>query len=147
MMSHHLARPEVTRKWRYYAGSHLEVAEGRQLGCCLRLGSYRAVTHRRWQSRNWKLRHVTWLDLKWRHFTGSQLEVAVEGRKLGFCVPLSSYRAELAEVAVTWQEMMSHDPTQSELTRKWHHLTGSHLEVCVEGKNGGFVYVWAPTRL
>jgi len=38
------------------------------------------------------------------------------------------------EEAVTWQEMMSRDLRWPEVTRKWHHLTGSHLEVAVEGR-------------
>jgi len=38
-----------------------------------------------------------------------------------------------SQVAVTWPEMTSRDPTWPEVTRKWRHLTGSHLEVAVEG--------------
>jgi len=36
--------------------------------------------------------------------------------------------------AVTWQQMISRDLTWLEVTRKWRHLTGSHLEVAVEGR-------------
>ena len=37
------------------------------------------------------------------------------------------------EVAVTCQDKTSRDLTWWEVTRKWHHFTGSHLEVAVEG--------------
>jgi len=37
------------------------------------------------------------------------------------------------EEAVTWQEMTSRDLRRPEVTRKWHHLTESHLEAAVEG--------------
>jgi len=36
--------------------------------------------------------------------------------------------------AVTWQEMMSRDLKWLQVTRKWRHLTGSHLEVAVENQ-------------
>ena len=39
----------------------------------------------------------------------------------------------LQEVAVTSQEMTSRDLKLTELARTLHHLTGSHLEVAVEG--------------
>jgi len=38
------------------------------------------------------------------------------------------------EEAVTWQEMKSRDLMWPEVTRKWRHLTGSPLEVAVQGR-------------
>jgi len=39
----------------------------------------------------------------------------------------------LQEEAVTWQEMTSRELRWPEVTCKWRHLVGSHLEVAVEG--------------
>jgi len=36
--------------------------------------------------------------------------------------------------AITWQEITSRDPTWLEVTRKCCHLTGSDMEVAVEGR-------------
>jgi len=48
-----------------WPGSHLEVAiDSQKLAFCVRLTSYRAVTHCRWQSRNRKSRPVTLPDRK-----------------------------------------------------------------------------------
>jgi len=44
------------------------------------------------------------------------------------------------EEAVTWEEMMSHDFKWPEVTRKWRHLTGSHLEVAVGRKLANTVH-------
>jgi len=74
-----------------------EVAgDGRKLGTCTCLRSYRTVTCKRQRPvKEMMSRDLTWLEVtwKWRHFTGSHLEVSVEGRKLGFCVRLSSYKS------------------------------------------------------
>jgi len=43
------------------------------------------------------------------------------------------------EMAVTLQEMTSRDIRGPQVTRKWRHLTGSHLEVAVEGRK--LVYI------
>jgi len=32
-----------------------------------------------------------------------------------------------------WPQVTSRDLTSPDVTRKWRHLTGSHLEVAVEG--------------
>jgi len=40
----------------------------------------------------------------------------------------------LLEEAVTWQEMTSRELRCARVTRKWSHLTGSHLEEAVEGQ-------------
>jgi len=71
---------------------------------------------------------------KW-HSTGSHLQVAVEGQKLLHTVHFTLLQAcFLQEEAVTWQEMTSHELKQPKVTRKWRHLTGSHLQVAVEGQ-------------
>jgi len=36
--------------------------------------------------------------------------------------------------AATWQKMTSRDHRWADVTRKWRQLTGSHLEVAVEGR-------------
>jgi len=38
------------------------------------------------------------------------------------------------EEAVTWQDMTLRDLRRQDVIRKWRHLTGSHLEVAVEGQ-------------
>jgi len=39
-----------------------------------------------------------------------------------------------SQEAVTWQERTSRDLRWREVARKWRHLTGSYLEVAVEGQ-------------
>jgi len=63
-MSRDLRWPEVTRKWRYLTGSHLEVAVGRKLAYTVCLTSYKAVARRRRQSRDRKWRPETSGDRK-----------------------------------------------------------------------------------
>jgi len=41
----------------------------------------------------------------------------------------------------------SRDLRWPEVTRKWRHLTGSHLEVAVESRKWSILYVSLPTRL
>jgi len=112
-------------------GSHKEVAvNGHKLAYTVRLTSYMAVARRGRQARDRKC-HVTSSDRKW---PGS----ALSDRKS----PRSGYRRSKTgvysaldflqgcsspEEAVTWQEMTSHDLRLPEVTRKWRHLTGSHL--------------------
>jgi len=43
------------------------------------------------------------------------------------------------EEALTWQEMTSRDFRWLEVTRKWRHLTGSQLEVPVEGRKLAYI--------
>jgi len=50
---------------------------------------------------------------------------------LGTFEPLQG--CNLQVVAVMWQEITSSDPTWPEVTQKWRHLTGCHLEVAIEG--------------
>jgi len=87
---------------------------------------------------------VTW---KWRHLTRSHLEVAVQGQKRAYTVHFTSYKAYSSqEEVVTWQEMTSCDFRWPEETRKWRHLTESHLEVKVESQNSHILYISLPTR-
>jgi len=66
MTSRDLRWPEVTRKWRDLAGSHLEVAvEARKLSYPVRFTSYKPVARRRRQSRDRKWCHVISGDWKW----------------------------------------------------------------------------------
>jgi len=65
MTSRVLTWPEVTRKWRHFTGSHLEMAvECRKLPYTVHFTCYKAVARRR-QSRDRKRRHVTSGDRKW----------------------------------------------------------------------------------
>jgi len=134
-MSRDLRSSEVTRNWSHLTGSHLEVAvEGRKLTYTVRLTSYKAVACRRRQSRDRKWRHVTACDRKWRHLTGSHLEVAVERQKLAYTVRLTSYKAVTRRKRHSRDTKSRHDLRWPEVTRKWRHLSGSHLEVAVEGR-------------
>jgi len=84
---------------------------------------------------------------KWSHLTGSHLEVAVEEQKLIYCTFHLLQGSCSQEEAVTWQEMTSRDFRWPEVTLKWRHLTGSHLEVAVEGQKLAMLYISLPTRL
>jgi len=146
MMSRDLRWAEVTRKWRDWTRSHLEGAvEGRKLaytshflqGC----SSQKAVTWQEMTSRDLWWPEVT---RKWRHLIGSPLEVDV-GRKLDYTVHFTSYKAVARRRRqscdrkwVTWPKVIAEggyhvtgnditDLRRPEVTRKWHHLTGSHL--------------------
>jgi len=64
--SRDLKWPEVTRKWRHFTGSNLEMAvEGRKPAYTVDFTSYKAVARRRRQSRDMKWRHVTSGERKW----------------------------------------------------------------------------------
>jgi len=68
---------------------------------------------------------------KWCHLTGSVLDVAVKCRKLAYTVHFTYYKA------VACSRRQSRDTKWlnirwPEVTRKWRHLTGSHLQVAVE---------------
>jgi len=136
MTSRDLRWPEVTWKWRQLTGSHLEVAiEGRKLPYTVHFTSYKALARSRRQSR----------DSKRRHVTGNDPEVSSLVRK----APRSGFRSPKTRIyctfhflqgcssrweAVTWQEITWRDLRWPEVTRKWRHLIGSHLEVAVEGR-------------
>jgi len=121
------------RKWRHFTGNHLEVAvEGRILAYNVRFTSYKAVTHMRRQSRDTNdVALLGWPEVtqKWSHLSESHLEMAVEGRRTGvYCAFDFLQGCSSQEEAVTWQEMTWRDLRCPEVTRKWRHLPGSHLE-------------------
>jgi len=136
----------VTSCYRNWPGSDVILPEVLWSGCkmskvgfCITFSCYRAVTCRKWQSRDSNWRHVTSRDRKLRHFAGSHLDVAVECRRLGFCVSLTSYRAvtlrRWQSRGMKWCHMTSHGQKSPGCC----HFTGSHLEVAVEGWKLGFV--------
>jgi len=82
-------------------------------------------------------RDLRWLEVtrKWRHLTASHLEVAVEVWKLAYSVHFTSYKP------VAHRRRQSRDSKWCHVTSndrkwpgRWRHLTGSHLEVTVEGR-------------
>jgi len=88
---------------------------------------------------------VTENDVTWAQVTGSVPEVTSFDQKSpgsGFRRPKSGVYCTFhflqgcisQEEAVTGQEMTSRDLRWPEVTRKWRHLTGSYLEVAVEGR-------------
>jgi len=139
MTSRDLRWPEVTQKWRHLTGSQLEVAlEGRKLTLLVRFIPNKAVAHKTRQSRDRKCCHVTSGDLKWPgsdfiwpEVTWKWLE-RPKTRIVGAFHLLQGCSSQ--EEAVTWQKMTSHDLRLLQMTRKWHRLTGSYLEVAVEGR-------------
>jgi len=72
------------------------------------------------------------VNQKWRHLSGSHLEVAVEAPKVAYTVHSNFYKAVTHWRRQSREEMTSHDLRRHEVTRKWRHLTGTHLEVAVE---------------
>jgi len=139
MTSRDLRWPEVTRKWRHLTGSQLEVAvEGRKLAYNVHFTSYKAVARRRRQSRDRKWRHVTSGDWKWHGRTSFDRKSPGSGSRRPetgvYCTFHFLQGCSSQEEAVTWQEMTSGDLRWAEVTRKWGHLTGTHLEVAVEGR-------------
>jgi len=102
--------------------------------------------------------HVTGNNVTWPQFTGSDLEVTSFDRKsFGsggrmpktrvYCVLHYSQGFSPHWEAVTWQEMTWRDIKGPKVTRKWRHLTGSHLEVAVEGRNPRILWVTLPAKL
>jgi len=69
---------------------------------------------------------VTSFDRKW---AGSGCKTPISE----FWVHLSFYRAPTCRRWHSHDEIISRHPAWSDVTWKWHHLTGSHLEVAVEG--------------
>jgi len=136
--------PKVTRKWRHFTGSHHEVAvEGRKLVYCtfhLLQGcssQEEAVTWQEMTSRDLRWPEVTW---SWCQLTGSHLEEAVESQTRVYCKFHFLQGFSSQEEPLTRQEMTSHDLRRTEMTRKWCPLTGSHLEVAVEGQKLHILY-------
>jgi len=127
--------PEVTS----FDQKHLEVGvEGRKLTNTVRLTSYKTVACRRRQSRDWKWRHVTSGVREWPGSDVISPEVTESGcrrPKTGvYCAFDFLWGCSSLEEVVTWQKMTSHDLRWPEVTRKRHHLTGSHLETVVDRK-------------
>jgi len=119
------------RKRHHLSGSHLEMVVDRKLAYTVRLTSYKTRSHEE-ASRDRKC-HVISGDWKW-HLTRSHLEVAAEGRILAYNVRFISYKAvapwggsHVTGNDVTWLK-------RPEVTRKWCNLSGSDLEVPVEGR-------------
>jgi len=84
-------------------------------------------------------------DITWPEMTGNDPKVTSFDRKS----PGSGYRSpktgvyftfrflqgcRLREDSITWQEVTSRDLRWPQVTRKWRHLTESHLEVAVKGR-------------
>jgi len=85
-------------------------------------------------------REMTLRDLRWRKWLVKSFEQKSPGsgwrRPKGR--PYSRFRSLRGcisqEKALTWRKMTSRDFGWLEVTRKWRHLTGSHLEVAVDGR-------------
>jgi len=100
------------------------------------------LLHRKQSSCGWRSPEVT---RKWRNMTRSNPEVTSFHRNLpGSGCRMPKIRVYCAfhylqgcnthQEAVMWHEMTSRDLMWPEVTWKWCHLTGSHLEVAVEGR-------------
>jgi len=139
MTSRDLRWPEVTRKWRHLTGSHLEAGvEGWKLAYTVHFICHNIVTRKRKQSRDRKWR-------PWPQVIESDPEVTSFERKSPgsgcrrpktrvYCTFHFLQGCSSQEEAVTWQVMTSRDLRWPEVSRKCRHLTGSHLEVAVEGR-------------
>jgi len=129
--------PEVTQKWRDLTGSHMEISvEGRKLEYTLRFTSYKAVACRR-QSRHQKARQVNssdciWCgsDVIWPESPGS----GCRRSKVRFTVRFTSYKAVARRRRQSRDWKWRHVTSWPGVTRKWRYLTGSHLEVAVQGR-------------
>jgi len=88
---------------------------------------------------------VTGNDVMWPQVTGGNPKVTSFYRKSTgtgcrrpktcvHCVFNFLQGCGLQEEAVTWHKMTSRDLRWREVTRKWRHLTGSHLEAAVQGR-------------
>jgi len=112
--------PEVAQKWRHLTGSHLEVAvEGLWSKFTVHLYSYRAVTRRRWQSRDRKWLQVTTLDRKWPEVTSFDRKSRGSGSKWPIRQVLGTFELLQgcnSQVDVTWQEITLRHPTWPEVT-------------------------------
>jgi len=137
MMSRDLRCPEVTRKWRHLFESHLKGdVESRKLTYTVDFTSYKAVARKRRQSHGKKWRHVTSGTGIYSELTSFDRKSPGSGCwKPKTCVCCAFHflqRCSSQYEAVTRQEMTSCDRRWPEVTRKWRHLTVSHLKVGVE---------------
>jgi len=138
MTSRDLRWLDMNRKWRHLTRCHLEVAvEGQKSSYTVHFTSYKAVAHRRRQSRDRKWRHVISGDRKWPasdaiwpEVTGSRSRKSTQM----FCTYHFLQSGRPQKELVTWQEVTSRDLSWPQVTWKWRHLTGSHLEMAVEGQ-------------
>jgi len=121
-----------------FDGSHLQVpVKGRKLAYTVHFTSYKAVALSRRESRQRK-----WLT--WPGVTGSDPDVTsfarkspgrgCEGRKLAYTVHFTSYKAVACSRRSSHDMKWHHVTRWSEVTRKWRHFTGSHLEAAVDGR-------------
>jgi len=112
--------------------------EGQKLAYTVHFTSYKAVTHRRSQSRDRKWRHVTSGTRRDQEVTSfdrkSPGSCCRRPKTFIYCTYQFLKYSSAQEEAVTWQEMTSHDLRWPEMTWKWCNLTGSHLEVAVDGQ-------------
>jgi len=92
---------------------------------------YEAVTWQKMASREFRIPEVTG---KWHHLTGSHLKESLGGQKPAYYVHFTSYKAVARSSKPSRQEMASCDVRGTEVTWKWRHLTGSHLEGALEGQ-------------
>jgi len=130
---------EVTRKWRHWTGSYLQVAvECKKLAYTVHFTFYKPVARRRRKSHDRKWRHVTSGDRKDPEVTSFHWESPGSGCRRPktpvFCTFDFLQSCSSREEAITWQEMTSCDLRWLEVTRNWRNLTGSLLEVAVEGQ-------------
>jgi len=151
MMSLDLRWAEGTQKWRHLTGSPLEVAvEVQKLSYIVHFTFYKAVARRSRLSCDRKWRHVASGDLSDPEVTSFYQKSPGSGcRRLKtrvYCTFPFLQGCSSQQKAVTWLEMMSRHLMWPEVTRKWRHLTGSHLEVTVESQNPHIVYISLPTR-
>jgi len=109
-----------------------------QLASTVHFTSYKDVTRWRRQSRDRKWRCVAigarkcpWSDVIWPEVTWGGCSIP---KTRIYCTFHFLQGCSSWEEAVTWHKMTSRDFSLPEVTRKWSHLTGSHLEVAVEGQ-------------
>jgi len=88
---------------------------------------------------------VTGNDVTWPQVTGSDSEVTSFDRKrpgsglkspktIVYCAFDFLQGCSSQEEAVSWQKITSGDLRWPEVTQKWSDLTGSHLQMVVEGR-------------
>jgi len=136
----------MTRKGRHLTGSPLEVAvETRKLALL-----YISLSTNLLLAEGGS--HVTGNYVTWPQVTGSDPEVtSFDGKSPGsgwrrpktriYCTFCFLQGCSSQEEAVTWQQMTSRDLRWPEETLKWRHLTGSPLEVAVEGQKLAIMYI------
>jgi len=119
--------PEVTWKWLYKAKNSRICTFHFLQGCS---SQEKSVT---WQERH----HVTSGDRKWPGSDVIWPKSSGSGcrrpKPHTYCTFHFLQGCSSQEEAVTWQKMTSHDLRWLEVTRKWHHLSGSYQELAVEG--------------